>query len=175
VDPHLHRVQKREQIYRVPLQVVPAAPAIANWIRAQVPRPVLIGPDQESAQWVSDVARRLECPYRVLRKQRYGDRRVSVDAGGLDFPVGATPVLVDDIVSSGGTVLEALELLASHRLPPPSCVVVHGLFVDGALDAIRRAGAARIAACSTVAHLAESIGVEGDIAAALSELLRRVH
>lgn len=175
VDPHLHRVQKLEQIYRIPLRVVPAAPAIATWLRAQVREPVLIGPDEESMQWVAEIARRLDCPCRTLRKRRYGDRSVSVDAGAMGFPSAMTPVLVDDIVSSGGTVLEALKLLATHRLASPVCVAVHGLFVGDALDSIRRAGAVRVVACSTVPHEAECINVDGDIATALSDLLRQAH
>jgi ribose-phosphate pyrophosphokinase len=175
VDPHLHRVQKLEQIYRIPHRVVPAAPAIAAWLRTQVREPVLIGPDEESMQWVADIARRLDCPYRTLRKRRYGDRSVSVDPGALSFPVGLTPVLVDDIVSSGGTVLESLKVLATQRLSAPICVAVHGLFVGDALDSIRRAGAVRVVACNTVPHQTECISVDGDIATALSDLLRQAH
>lgn len=175
VDPHLHRVHKLEEIYRIPLRVVPAAPAIAAWLQGQVRSPVLIGPDQESEQWVSAIAQRLDCPWRVLRKHRFGDRSVSVEAGALDAVAGRTPVLVDDIVSSGGTLLKVLELLAANGLAAPLCVVVHGLFADDALGALRRAGAARVIACNTVAHAAECIDVHPDIAIALSDLLACAH
>jgi ribose-phosphate pyrophosphokinase len=175
VDPHLHRIAKLENLYRVPVRVVSAAGPIRDWIHAQVRRPLLVGPDQESAQWVSEIARRLDCAYRVLRKQRYGDRDVQVDATGLDAEPGTTPVLVDDIVSSGHTVVESIKALAAQRLPPPVCVVVHGLFAGQALDRIRHAGAVRVAACNTVAHAAESIHVEGALVAAFEDLLRTLH
>lgn len=56
VDPHLHRWQSLDQIYTIPTRVAHAAPAIAGWLRDNVRDPVLVGPDAESAQWVSAVA-----------------------------------------------------------------------------------------------------------------------
>lgn len=175
VDPHLHRVRRLEQIYPIPLRVVSAAPAIADWIRANVPRPVLVGPDEESEQWVAAIAGPLGCPYRVLRKQRRGDRDVSVDVGALDIGTDDTPVLVDDIVSSGATVVRAVEKLRALGCASPVCVVVHGLFADAALASIHRAGAVRVAACSTVSHPAERIDVDTAIASALTALLGQPH
>ena len=62
IDPHLHRYDTLNDIYGVPTRVVHAAPAVAEWIAAHVDRPVLVGPDAESDQWVSDVARRVGAP-----------------------------------------------------------------------------------------------------------------
>ena len=56
VDPHLHRIHHLDEVYRVPSRVVPAAPAVAAWLRERVARPLLVGPDEESAQWAADVA-----------------------------------------------------------------------------------------------------------------------
>lgn len=175
VDPHLHRIERLQRIYPIALRVVSAAPTIAGWIRAQVPRPVLIGPDEESEQWVAAIARPLGCPYRVLRKQRRGDHDVSVEVGALTIETGATPVLVDDIVSSGATVIRTVEQLFALGCAPPVCVVVHGLFADNALASIRNVGAVRVAACSTVSHQAECIDVGDAIASALTDLLEQPH
>jgi ribose-phosphate pyrophosphokinase len=171
VDPHLHRVHRLEQIYPVPLRVVSAARAIAEWIRSNVTRPLLVGPDQESEQWLAAIAERLDCPWRVLRKQRFGDRAVSVDPGALEDLAGFDPVLVDDIVSSGTTVIKALEALADQHLAVRTCIVVHGLFAGTALDDIRRAGATRVLACNTVPHAADLIDIAQDIGAAVADLL----
>lgn len=173
VDPHLHRIAALEQIYRVPVEVVSAADAIAAWIRAQVKNPVLIGPDEESEQWVGAIAARIGCSYQVLRKQRQGDRSVAIDDQGLQLDAPCTPVLVDDIVASGGTLLELTRRLRARQLPAPVCVVVHGLFVNTALDMLRAAGAARIAACSSVAHAAETIDLGADLSGGLARLRGR--
>lgn len=67
VDPHLHRHHSLSALYDIATEVVPAAPSIARWIAANVSRPVLVGPDQESGQWVARVAADVGCPYTVLR------------------------------------------------------------------------------------------------------------
>jgi len=57
VDPHLHRYSSLSEIYRIPTKVVHAAPLISEWIRKNVETPLIIGPDSESEQWVSAVAK----------------------------------------------------------------------------------------------------------------------
>ena len=56
VDPHLHRLLGLEQVYAIPCRVQHAAPVLSAWIRQNAPRPLLVGPDVESAQWVKEVA-----------------------------------------------------------------------------------------------------------------------
>ena len=78
IDPHLHRYRELAEVYSVPAQVIPSAPAIAGWIRREVERPLLIGPDAESAQWVERIAELAAAPSTVQVKLRRGDRDVSV-------------------------------------------------------------------------------------------------
>jgi ribose-phosphate pyrophosphokinase len=166
-DPHLHRYTSLSQPYTIPAWVAQSALAIAQWVVANVARPVLVGPDQESAQWVSQVAQLAHCPYAVLRKERHGDHDVVVTADGVDgadmadwrAAPGATPVLVDDIASSGCTLAAAVRLLRAAGMPPPVCVVVHALFGGGALDVLQAAGPARVVSCNTVPHATNCIDV----------------
>jgi ribose-phosphate pyrophosphokinase len=67
VDPHLHRYPSLAGLYSVPSRVVHAAPALAEWIRANVDRPVVVGPDEDSAQWAKDVADLAGAPCFVMR------------------------------------------------------------------------------------------------------------
>ena len=98
VDPHLHRWHERRELYPIRTAAAAAAPAIARWIRANVTDPLVVGPDSESSQWVSQVARLCGAPWAVMQKTRRGDRNVKVA-----LPPGSwrdhTPVLLDDIVS----------------------------------------------------------------------------
>ena len=68
VDPHLHRYTSLAEIYRIPTHVTHAAPLISQWIKANVPRALVIGPDSESEQWVSAVASEAGAPFTVLRE-----------------------------------------------------------------------------------------------------------
>lgn len=119
VDPHLHRYKSLDEIYSIPTVVVRAAPAIAGWIRQHVSMPVIIGPDEESGQWVAEVARLAGAPFTVLRKIRHGDRDVEVSMAALESgsrpePArwhGHTPVLIDDIVSTAHTMISTVKQL----------------------------------------------------------------
>jgi ribose-phosphate pyrophosphokinase len=111
VDPHLHRYGSLADIYHIPTRVVHAAPLISQWIRVHIPNPLIIGPDSESEQWVSAVARDAGAPYAVLEKVRRGDRDVEISIERLQHLDGRTPVLVDDMISSGRTMLAAVRLL----------------------------------------------------------------
>ena len=159
VDPHLHRWPSLDAIYTIRRRVVEAAPAIAEWLRREVPRPVLVGPDSESEQWVADVARRMEAPYAVMTKQRRGDRDVSVHLPQAPEHAGRTPVLLDDIISSGHTMAAAVHLLRGGGWDRPVCVAVHALLDAASQDMLQRAGAARIVSCDTVPHPTNAICV----------------
>jgi ribose-phosphate pyrophosphokinase len=159
IDPHLHRYGTLNDIYGVPTRVVHAAPALAAWIAAHVDRPVLVGPDAESAQWVTDVADRVGAPSVVMRKERRSDRVVEVSAPDMEAYREHTPVVVDDVVSSAQTLCEAVKCLVSAGLRAPVCVAVHALFSETAEQALRDAGAARIVTTTSVPHPTSMIDV----------------
>ncbi|HEY0884502.1 MAG TPA: ribose-phosphate pyrophosphokinase [Ramlibacter sp.] len=172
VDPHLHRWHSLGDIYSIPTRAVAAAPAIAGWVRREVAAPLLVGPDEESGQWVAEVARLCGAPWTVMVKQRHGDRDVAVKmTGGTSWP-GRTPVLLDDIGSSGQTLLAALQVLRESGLPSPLCIVVHALFSTEARQAMLDAGAARVVSCDTVAHRTNAIAVAPLLGPAVLEIAR---
>ena len=158
VDPHLHRHAALSEIYTIPTRVVHAAPPIAEWIAAEVERPLIIGPDEESRQWASDIAHRCGAPSTVLRKVRSGDRDVDIMLGDMSRWRDRQPVLVDDIVSSGRTLIETAKRLRAADFPPPVCVAVHGLFADAAYADLS-AVASVIASTDTVAHPSNQISI----------------
>jgi ribose-phosphate pyrophosphokinase len=173
VDPHLHRHHSLSDIYSVATEVVPSAPAIARWIAANVARPVLIGPDEESAQWVGQVAAIAGCPYTVLSKVRSGDREVKVSLPDAAALAGYTPVLVDDIISTAHTMIAAVAQLRALGLAAPACIGVHALFAGSAYAELEAAGAGSIVSCDTVRHASNRIGMGAALADAAGRLLAR--
>jgi len=170
VDPHLHRIASLDEIYRIPTAAVSSAPAIAAWVQAQVERPHLVGPDEESMQWVSEVAALAGCPYTVLRKHRSGDRSVELVLPDLRALRGRTPVLVDDIISSGQTMAATVGKLRAEGLAAPVCVAVHAVFAGDAPVRLQAAGAARTVSCNTLPHPSNAI----DVTDVLAESVRVV-
>jgi ribose-phosphate pyrophosphokinase len=168
VDPHLHRWPSLDAIYTTRTQVVAAAPAIAQWLEREVPRPIIVGPDMESEQWVAAVAARLDAPSVVMTKVRHGDRdvRVHLPAGASDQ--GRTPVLLDDIISSGHTVATAAAVLQEAGWGAPLCVGVHALVDAAGLDMLRRCGIRRVVSCDSVPHPTNAIRLAPLLAPALA-------
>jgi ribose-phosphate pyrophosphokinase len=165
VDPHLHRHQALAEIYAKATTVVSSARPIATWIRAHAPSSVLVGPDAESAQWAEAVAAEAGIPWTALRKRRLGDRRVEISAPDLSQWLDRTPVLLDDIASTGKTLVTAATKIRAVRGRPPVCIVVHPIFAAGAEEALVHAGVAYVASCNTLAHPTNHI----DIASVLAE------
>lgn len=171
VDPHLHRIRTLDQVYRVPTLVVHAAAQVGRWIGQSVRNPVVVGPDSESLQWVSEVARATSCPYFVLSKVRHGDRDVEVQLPDKLVPGDYTPVLVDDIVSSGRTMIAAAHALRGAGFGEAVCVAVHALFPQAVYDELRHGGALRVVSCNTVTHPSNAIDLNHPLALGVRELL----
>jgi ribose-phosphate pyrophosphokinase len=170
VDPHLHRIHTLGAIYDIPNKAVHAGSLIGGWIAAHVPDPLLVGPDSESVQWVGEAARLAQAPVVTLRKTRLDDANVVMEK--LDFSRwrGRTPVLVDDIISTGHSMLEAMRMLDEAGMAKAVCIGVHGIFARGAFVALSQ-GAAKIVTANTVRHPSNAIDVTPLLAAAIAEVL----
>ena len=159
VDPHLHRIKSLDEIFSIRAESLSSVPAISDWIAGHVDEPVIIGPDSESMQWASSVAQRIGVPWAVLNKTRAGDRQVSVSLPDPELLRGRSPVIIDDIASSGRTLVEAVKGLRSVTSRPITCVVVHALLAPDAEAAVRAAGVERFVSTNTVAHASNAIDV----------------
>ncbi len=171
VDPHLHRLSSLDAVYTIPTRVASSAAAIAGWIRAHVERPVLVGPDAESQQWVAAVAAACDAPFTVLEKTRRGDRDVSVTRPAAAW-AGHTPVVIDDIISTGRTMVEATKQVRAAGAAPAICIGIHAVFADAVQQDLLAAGASRVVTCNTIAHASNAICVGAALAsAALAQLV----
>jgi ribose-phosphate pyrophosphokinase len=164
VDPHLHRYASLGDIYSIPATSLHAAPVVAAWIRSNVPDPVLVGPDAESAQWVAGVASDAGAPFLVLEKVRRGDREVEVSLPGIEQWPRRTPVLIDDIISTGRTMIAAIGQLVRRGMPAPVVIGVHAVFAEGAYEEILAAGPARLVTANSIRHPSNAIDA-GDLLA----------
>lgn len=173
VDPHLHRHNALDGLYTIPTTIARSSSAIATWLRDNVERPYLVGPDAESIQWVRAIADACGAPFTILKKTRRGDRDVSITSPPPDGWQGLTPILIDDIVSTGRTMIEATRQLRASGLPAPLCVAIHAVFADTVVDDLASAGAAGIISCDTITHASNKICVVRPIADAARAYLSR--
>lgn len=170
VDPHLHRHPRLEVIYSIPTRVVHGAPVLAEWLGSQQ-RLLLVGPDEESAQWVSDIAALSGHPWVVGTKTRYGDRHVRVTLPDISAWQDHEAVIIDDVISSGHTVLRCIAALREAGMQRISCACVHGIFADGIDAQLLASGLRRLVSCNTVPHATNALDVAPLLSRAVAELL----
>jgi ribose-phosphate pyrophosphokinase len=159
IDPHLHRRSSLSEIYSIPTAVSHAALHISAWIKYTIQKPILIGPDAESEQWVTEVAKNANAPYVILTKIRHGDRDVEVSVPQIEKYKGYIPVLVDDIISTGRTMIETIGHLKYAGMKPPICIGVHAVFANNAFEEIKNAGAKEVITCNTIPHESNRIDI----------------
>lgn len=159
VDPHLHRRSSLSEVYGIPNKVVHAANHISAWIKDNITNPVLVGPDSESEQWVSEVAKNAGSPFIVLEKIRHGDKDVEVSVPQVESYKSHTPVLVDDIISTARTMIETVGHLKRAGMQAPVCIGVHAVFSGNAYQELKEVGTADIITCNTIPHESNKIDI----------------
>jgi ribose-phosphate pyrophosphokinase len=169
VDPHLHRINSLESIYSIPAKNIHSASHISQWIKENIQNPVLIGPDMESKQWVSEVAKDAGAPYTVLIKSRLGDKDVKVSVPHLQkYLKTHTPVIVDDIISTAATMIKTIQHLKEEGAKPAVCIGIHAVFSGNSYQELLNTGVESIVTCNTIPHSTNKINLNGAIAAMLS-------
>jgi len=167
VDLHLHRFKKIEEIFSIPAVNLTAMPLLADYYGQthETEATTVAGPDMESGQWASVVARRLGVGFTILEKERKGDREVRVS--GELTEVGRRVVLVDDIISTGKTLIEVISKLKSRGAARIDALVTHALLVEDALPKMIEAGLDELISTDTVPGAHSKVSVAPLIAEAL--------
>ena len=163
VNPHLHRHKNLNEIYSIPTTVVQATDSIVSWIISNIKDPLLIGPDEESQQWISLIAKALNAPYIVLNKIRQGPKDVEIRVPDLSKYKKLTPVLVDDIISTAQTMIEAVRVLVESKMKAPVCIGVHAIFAGNSYIELQNSGAKLIITCDSIPHPSNGISLNNAI------------
>lgn len=159
IDPHLHRYHNLNEIYSIPTEVIHSSSVVSRWIIDHVANPILVGPDSESEQWVNALSKQIGIPCVILEKHRRGDEVVEVKVPNIANYQNAKPILIDDIISTGQTMLETIKQLKALLMPPPICIGTHAIFANDAYQQLLKANTDKIITCNTITHPSNLIDV----------------
>ena len=171
VDAHLHRTTDIKAIFPgIEAENLSAMPAIADTLRIAGidPATIVVGPDAESRPWVRDLASRLGLAFGVAQKTRHGDRSVEIGFAEPELFAGRPVLLVDDIVSSGGTLIACAKALKAAGATAIDTVITHALFPPKMAIEFADAGVGSIRSTCSVPHPTNAIQLDEIFAAALS-------
>ncbi len=161
IDPHLHRRSSMQEIYSIPCEALHGSVLLSHWIKNHVSNAILIGPDKESEQWVSEVAKNAGVSFIILDKVRHGDRDVELTIPSMENYKNFIPVLVDDIISTAHTMIETVKRLKGVGMQAPICIAVYGIFAEDAYEELFSAGAADVITTDTILHISNKIDISG--------------
>lgn len=164
VDPHLHRIRSLSELFPFPAIEVSAMPLLAAFFQKEHGTGVVIAPDEEAERWAKTFADTIGAPYFVFEKQRMGDEIVSVTGA---VKRGETAVIVDDIVSTGGTLGEVAQKLLEAGFRDIYACVTHALLVQDAEARIFGSGVKEFISTDSVHNPYARVSVAGVIAEAL--------
>ena len=171
VDPHLHRIAALNQAIPIDNAIsLTAADEIGRFLKQQFDHAVLLGPDSESEQWVSAIAKKIDFDYSVAKKTRQGDKQVVITLPEYNFDK-KTVVIVDDMASTGRTLAKACQLLLETGAHQVYAVVTHPLFCGDAETHIMQAGVKQIWSTDSIAHPSACIYLDKLLTQAIKEIL----
>jgi len=179
IDPHLHRINNlAEAIPNKEAISLHATQAITDFLKQKFTHPVIIGPDGESQQWVKAIATPHQWQYTIATKQRYSDTHVAVSFSEKENEcdentalnlTGQDIIIVDDIASTGKTLIQAVIQLQQQKPKSISIIVTHAFFVDSAIKQLNDLGVKNIWSSDSIPHATNAFSIIDTVAAHLKE------
>jgi len=151
--------------FKIPTENVSAIPELAKYFKKlNLKNPLVVSPDMGGYSRSKKFASLLKTDFIVLKKHR--DRktgRVSIQTAKVDVQ-GKDLILVDDIISTGGSIIKAAQFLKKQKCKRVFVACTHGLLVEGAEKKIRKAGVSRIISTNTIPGNTSKVDVSGILA-----------
>lgn len=175
VDPHSAAL---EAMFSVPVEYISAVPVLAAALRPVVPaNAVIVAPDLGAVKLAERYAALLDLPVVVVRKTRISGTSVRAEEVVGDVE-GRVPVVVDDMISTAGTISAAMQALLGHGSERSLFVAAtHGLLVEHAME---RLGALPLERLILADTLPPPVGPPfpcqiASVAAPVADAIRRLH
>ena len=169
VDPHLHRINSLDAV--IPdtnNQSISACPNLGEFVKMLNKKVHLLGPDEESLQWVKQVAEISGVSYSVATKQRHSDTGVNIQLPEHNYN-NQHIILVDDVISTGHTVAETAIQLYSAGAKQVDVLVTHALFAKDAMEILLNANIKDIWSSDSISHKTNAISLTNLLAESIKK------
>jgi len=154
--------------FKIPTENVSAIPELVKYLKKlKLKNPVVVSPDTGGSLRAKKFADVLKSDFITLKKSRNRKTgKVSIQSTKADVN-GKDLIIVDDIISTGGSVVKATQFLKKQKCKRVFVVCTHGLLVGDAEKNIKKAGVTQIISTNTIPRSISKVDVSGVIAEAV--------
>ena len=156
-------------LFKIPSKNVSAVPQLVKYFKKlKLKDPLVISPDQGGASRAKQFASLYGTNYVALKKQRNRKTgKVQVKTTNLNVVKGRDLILVDDMISTGGSIIKATEFLKKQKCKRIFVACTHALLRDNAENKIKRSGVSKIVSANTIPGKTALVDVSDIIAKAI--------
>lgn len=173
LDLHLHREGNLNELFNIPVVNLTAMEALAEYVAThfQFKTPVVIAPDEEAEKWAQVAANVFGgVSFDVLTKKR-DVRTGEIEIAPKKLTVkGKDVLIVDDIISTGGTMETAVKMIQAQGAKRIVAACTHPLLIGGAYTNILRAGAEALISTNSIESPVSVVSIAPILAKAISDL-----
>ena len=145
---------------------VSAVPELVKYFKKlKLKEPLVVSPDLGGKKRAQEFAKLLGSSYIALKKKRNRKTgKVKIVSTNLKQVIGKDIILVDDMISSGGSIIKATEFLKKQKCKRVFVSCTHALLVDNAEKRIKKAGVSKIVSTNTIPGPTSKVDVSNIIA-----------
>jgi ribose-phosphate pyrophosphokinase len=148
---------------------VTAIPDLAEYFKKlSLKNPLVVSPDQGGKERAKEFAKELNSDYIALEKTR--DRKtgkVKIKTGNLAEVQNRDLILVDDMISTGGSIIKATQFLKKQKCKRIYVACTHALLMNDAENKIKKAGVTSIISTNTIPGKTSKVDISKAIAKAI--------
>ena len=168
--------------FNIPARNISAMPAIAEYIKQITDeKPLILAPDKGAYGFAQEMSEIIGCDCTYLTKVRLGPDKVetkivdvrcdseSENTVNVDSVKGMHAIIIDDIIATGGTIVNAINILKQYGAKSVDVCCVHGILTNNGATRIYEAGANKIIATNTLSTDTSRVSIAKSIADALRD------
>lgn len=155
--------------FKIPIRNISAVPELANYLKKlRLKNPLVVSPDLGGKKRAKDFAKFYGTDYIALKKQRNRKTgKVKIMTSNIDGVRGRDLVLVDDMISTGGSIIKATQFLKKQKCGRVFVACTHALLINNAEKKIKKSGVSAIISANTIPGNTSMVDVSGVIAKAI--------
>ncbi len=165
----IHSITALEHL-QIPAKNISAVEELAkHFKKMHLQDPLVVSPDKGGVERARNFAKFLGVDYIALEKHR--DRKtgtVTIKSKGLDGVKERDIILVDDMISTGGSIVKAAEFLKKQKSGKVYACCTHALLIGDAEKNIIKAGVTKIISANTIPGKTSVVDVSPIIAKAIT-------